>query len=529
MKINCNLVLVLILFFSQTSFAQWVLTSGPISPASCFAKNSSFIFAGTSSVSSFNGVYRTNNQGLNWNSVNSGVVNGSIADIINVGEAILIAQYNEIYISLDNGSNWSSISSNIGSYPITCLASRGNEIFAAGNGIYKSNNLGITWTTVAPIVSSASGNTGLSVFGDTIFVGKLTNGLWRSIDNGASFQNVGIGITGTGITNVLKTGNVYYVGSSNGIYKSINGGSNWQLVTLNVTSVNNIIISNNILFASTNNGVCFSINEGNQWFSANDGLTNIQVLSIFSDNLYLYAGVQSSVVHKRLISDFNSIPDTCNVTIYDTTDIAIYDTLTTNVFDTSFVNIIDTTEFIVYDTLTTNLFDTTYVNIIDTTEFIVYDTLTTNLFDTTYVNIIDTTEFIVYDTLTTNLFDTTYVIINDTINTVIYDTVLVSVSDTLIINTLITNSGNSIEQATIKIYPNPANSELFIESTDYMFFNNHIIRIYNSLGQVVFEQNFNQNPLISFIGNWGGNGIYFLHLIDSIGNTLEIKKIVLQN
>ena len=505
MKQISNLVLLLILFSSNTSFAQWVLTSGPIRPASCFAKNSSFVFAGTTSASSSNGVFRTNNQGINWNTVNNGVVNGTIADIINVGEAILIAQNNEIFISSDNGSNWSSVSSNIGSYPITCLASRGNEIFAAGNGIYKSNNLGITWTTVAPIVSSGSGNTGLSVFGDTIFVGKLTNGLWRSIDNGASFQNVGIGITGTGITNVLKTGNAYYVGSSNGIYKSTNGGSNWQLVTLNVTSVNNIIISNNILFASTNNGVYFSINEGNQWFAANDGLTFTQVLSVFSDNLYLYAGVQSSVVHKRLISDFNSIPDTCNVTIYDTTDIAIYDTLITNVFDTS------------------------YVNIIDTTEFIVYDTLTTNLFDTTYVNIIDTTEFIVYDTLTTTLFDTTYVIINDTINTVIYDTVLVSVSDTLIINTLITTSGNLTQQTTIKIYPNPANSELFIESTDYMFLNNHIIRIYNSLGQVVFEQNFNQNPLFSFIGNWGGNGIYFIHLIDSNGNTLEIKKIVLQN
>jgi len=62
-----------------------------------------------------------------------------------------------------------------------------------------------------------------------------------------------------------------------------------------------------------------------------------------------------------------------------------------------------------------------------------------------------------------------------------------------------------------------------------MFLNNHIIRIYNSLGQVVFEQNFNQNPLISVIVNWGGNGIYFVHLIAPNGNILEIKKIVLQN
>ena len=344
----------------------------------------------------------------------------------------------------------------------------------------------------------------MSVFGDTVFVGKLNGGLWRSINGGSTFSSVSTGLSGTGVTNVLKEGNVYLVGSSIGIYRSTNGGSSWQLVTQNVNSVNNIISSQNILFAAAENGVFFSYDQGLHWFGASDGLSISQATTIFSDDEFLYAGVSQSPVYKRPLSDFTQPSDTCDVIVYDTTNVTIYDTTTVIQNDTNFVDVFDTTLVTLFDTVVINQFDTTYVSVFDTTLVVEFDTVYTNVFDTTEVAIYDTT--IIFE----------------------YDTVLVTVDDTLIINTLIT-SGNQSLPIRVKIYPNPANFELFIESDQFSLLQAHQVKIYNSLGQLVFEQYFTENPLVTFIGNWGGNGIYFLHLVDPSGNTLEIKKIVLQN
>jgi hypothetical protein len=498
------LLIFLLTSLSSTVNAQWTITSGPIRPTVCFAKNSSYIFAGTSSASSFNGVYRTSNQGASWAAVNIDGVSTNIEDIVCVGEAVLAAQGNQIFLSLDNGDNWSSVSSNIGSYTITCLAKRGSEVFAAGQGIYYSNNLGLTWTTVIPFVNTGAGNSGLSVFGDTVFVGKLNGGLWRSINGGTTFSSVSTGLSGTGVTNVLKQGNVYLVGSSIGIYRSTNGGSSWQLVTQNVNSVNSIISSQNILFAAAENGVFFSYDQGLHWFGASDGLSISQTTTIFSDDEFLYAGVSQSPVYKRPLSDFSQPSDTCDVIVYDTTNVSIYDTTVVIQNDTNYVDVFDTTFVTLFDTVVINQFDTTYVSVFDTTLVVEFDTVYTNVFDTTEVAIYDTT--IIFE----------------------YDTVLVTVDDTLIINTLIT-SGNQSLPIRVKIYPNPANFELFIESDQFSLLQAHQVKIFNSLGQLVFEQYFTENPLSTFIGNWGGNGIYFLHLVDPSGNTIEIKKIVLQN
>ena len=484
--------------------AQWTITSGPVRPTVCFAKNSNYIFSGTSSAASFNGVYRTSNQGASWASLNSNDVTYSIADVITVGEAVLVAQSNQIFLSLDNGDNWSSVSSNIGTGFITCLAKRGSELFAAGQGIYYSSNLGLTWSTVIPFVNTGGGNSGLSVFGDTLFVGKSSGGLWRSINGGSTFSNVSTGLSGTGVCNVVKLADVLLVGSSTGIYRSTNGGNNWQLVSQNVTSVNNIISSQNILFAAAENGVFFSYDQGLHWFGASDGLPSSQATTIFSDDEFLFAGVAQSPVYKRPLLDFSQPSDTCDVIVYDTTNVTIYDTITVIQNDTNFVDVFDTTLVALYDTVVINQFDTTYVSVFDTTLVVEFDTVYTNIFDTTEVAVYDTT--IIFE----------------------YDTVLVTVDDTLIINTLITSGSQSLP-IRVKIYPNPANFELFIESDQFSLLQAHQVKIYNSLGQLVFEQYFTENPLSTFIGNWGGNGIYFLHLVDPSGNTLEIKKIVLQN
>jgi hypothetical protein len=128
---------------------------------------------------------------------------------------------------------------------------------------------------------------------------------------------------------------------------------------------------------------------------------------------------------------------------------------------------------------------------------------------------------IVYDT--TGTVCTSY----DTIYTTINDTALVSVQDTLIIETLILGS-NPIQSNEIKVYPNPAHSFLEIENGNFALMGGYTIRIENSLGQVVFNQAVNQQLFSINLSTWTGDGVYYLHIINSNGITQEIKKIVLQ-
>jgi len=116
----------------------------------------------------------------------------------------------------------------------------------------------------------------------------------------------------------------------------------------------------------------------------------------------------------------------------------------------------------------------------------------------------------------------------DTCVTSINDTTFITVTDTLVINTLITGINPPNNSNTIKVYPNPANSHISIDYGNFAIMNGHQLKIENSIGQQVFQTNITQQTDYLSLSNWGGNGIYFVHVIDAQGNTIDIRKIVLQ-
>jgi len=78
----------------------------------------------------------------------------------------------------------------------------------------------------------------------------------------------------------------------------------------------------------------------------------------------------------------------------------------------------------------------------------------------------------------------------------------------------------------IQIYPNPTNSYL---NFDYgKVINGYNLIIKNIFGQQVFHKRITSQTDYLNSSNWGGNGLYFAHIIDSQGNTTEIRKIILQ-
>jgi hypothetical protein len=87
---------------------------------------------------------------------------------------------------------------------------------------------------------------------------------------------------------------------------------------------------------------------------------------------------------------------------------------------------------------------------------------------------------------------------------------------------------NSIENIKFKFYPNPTNDHITIDCDNLANLTGHQIKISNALGQQVFQSAITQQQFYVDMSTWGGNGIYFVNLINAQGVTIETRKIVLQ-
>jgi hypothetical protein len=105
----------------------------------------------------------------------------------------------------------------------------------------------------------------------------------------------------------------------------------------------------------------------------------------------------------------------------------------------------------------------------------------------------------------------------------------ISVTDTLVINANFTGFNPVTYANTIKVYPNPTHDKITIDcGNNFSTLNGYTIKITNSLSQAVYTSKVTQQSATIDLSTWTGRGIYFVHLIDGNGSTIDIKKIVLQ-
>jgi hypothetical protein len=104
----------------------------------------------------------------------------------------------------------------------------------------------------------------------------------------------------------------------------------------------------------------------------------------------------------------------------------------------------------------------------------------------------------------------------------------ITVTDTLLINMGITSFNPVTYNNTIKIFPNPTNDHITIDYGNFTTLNGYQLKIINSLSQQVFQTNITQQSNYLNLTTWGGNGLYFVQIIDPQGNIIDIRKILLQ-
>lgn len=146
----------------------------------------------------------------------------AIANLEVAGAVNVVAPHprdaNILYVGAVNGGVWRTTNA-------TAATPSWTELL--GN----SRSLTIGALTFDP--TDASGNTLVVAHGEfsSFGVGGERDGVWRTTDGGANWQQIGGALVGVNVTGILAQGPVIVLSSDRGIWRTANGGAAWRLVS----------------------------------------------------------------------------------------------------------------------------------------------------------------------------------------------------------------------------------------------------------------------------------------------------------
>jgi photosystem II stability/assembly factor-like uncharacterized protein len=222
-----------------------------------------------------------------WTQTN-GPKGGSIRSLLAVpngaGGTSLHAGQTYVWRTDDQGASWTQHRSGLTDpTPFALLAvpngSGGNDILAGtANGIFRSANNGASWNASGNGIPAnlttyalASGPNGSG--GTNLYAGMYMGQVFRSTDNGASWTTINSGLpVGQANVNALVTtsSGTVLAGTMNGIYRSTNFGDSWTRVFTSYSF--SFARHGTTLYAGTANGVWRSTNDGANWTAINAGM-----------------------------------------------------------------------------------------------------------------------------------------------------------------------------------------------------------------------------------------------------------------
>lgn len=180
--------------------------------------------AGNVYAGNYFGVFKSENNGDNW--VNTGGAGGARSLQFNDFGDLFLASYGQGLWKLPAGDTiWVDLTSNVGSYWLPCmLISANGNIYVAGK---RSVDNGITWTNMG-----ASGS-GISCFAENsaghLFAGDYYSGVYRSIDEGDTWQQINTGLQIMDIRSLAVDQEDY-------LYAGTNGNSVYRTTSSTITS-----------------------------------------------------------------------------------------------------------------------------------------------------------------------------------------------------------------------------------------------------------------------------------------------------
>ena len=278
------------IYRSTDNGVTWENTRQGYDTGECWAfgeSNDGVIFAGDGQ---YNKLYRSNNNGNNWElSANL----SSLVFVTDSNNIVYCGTFDGLFFTTDNGITWSEneyfsnrpvsamlIDKNNGIYCGTGYYDDGDGVFYSSDGGENWKQLGLGGKIVLSLAFNSSGN---------LYAGTPVDGLFYTDDMGTTWHNYTNGLYRKQIFRLeVNQEDDIFIGSENeGVFRSINGGESFSQIGLPASRVGNIIFSgDSLIFASTTSGVQKYQRKTNKW--TNMGLQHVQQVA-FAPNGDLFA------------------------------------------------------------------------------------------------------------------------------------------------------------------------------------------------------------------------------------------------
>jgi uncharacterized protein (TIGR03437 family) len=302
--------------------ATWIRANTGITDSfvACVAvdpSNPSVVYAATAR----NGAFKTTNGGVSWSPINLGLADLRLSSLVvdPSRPATLLAGTAEegVFRSGDGGGSWSPASNGLSIDAIFTLelgrVDPGVVFAGTSGGVFRTSDGGTSWSMLNNGLS-ASATKSLAVDQDdpsVVIAATDGGGVFKSTNGGASWKSINRGLGRvSGFVNALalapRNVEIMYAALSNAVVKSVDGGSNWTVAQTGLPSaflIQSLVVdpsNSDIVYAGFVNGrgVYRSHNGAGTWEVANQGLTNLNVVSLAihpANPSIVYAGTRGGI------------------------------------------------------------------------------------------------------------------------------------------------------------------------------------------------------------------------------------------
>ena len=315
-------------YSSINSGMSWLMSNSGIPNntfVSSLAKSGNYIFAGTTYSSGF---YVSTNNGSTWTQKNSGLPQYSIIYHILVSDIMIyVSTGNGLFYSTNYGEQWSDLNNGIYSRTLYSLAKNGNSLMTASDmGVFRSTNLGEVWAAATHGFPPNIPVYDFAVQGNEIYAGTYGSGIFKSTDNGITWQAKNNGLRNFEIESFQVKNDAIFASTHEGIFKSTNGGDLWEIVfpiklVYSMTQINGVLFGG--ICSCSGGGIVRSTDDGYTWEPVVNGLINYNITALISLNNTVYAGSGNGVFRTtnygdEWISMMSGLPENTSVACFAT-------------------------------------------------------------------------------------------------------------------------------------------------------------------------------------------------------------------
>jgi photosystem II stability/assembly factor-like uncharacterized protein len=286
-------------YLSEDEAISWTLVNNGLPP---FIFETSIALNNKVFVGLHYGVYVSVDNGNFWSVFNNGLTNLDAQHFAAIGSKLIVGTRNGgLFITEMDSCSWTPLNGGFPTY-ITALEVKNNIIYAgaAGDGIYISTDTGATWRHTNNLNGIANGSIfSIASNNSTVYAGTL-DGCYSTTDTGHTWQEISSGLTNRFVNAFAVNSNTLFAGTQgSGVFNSSDNVVMWNSSNINVTGSfsEGILKAGNSIYNYGEGGIYRSSNSGITWTDMNDNIVltyapNINVYSMASDGVYLYAGLQ---------------------------------------------------------------------------------------------------------------------------------------------------------------------------------------------------------------------------------------------